>query len=144
MSTGQVTLDILKKAAMVQLSKELVNIDVEVADGDAFSLTPTSQILVRSTQRLLAMPARDEQVSESEEVAVGWFDHLLLSVTDRFVNHDTDWDEREGFWWRLRDRANTRHITKRSTIYYACPHVEIPVEKRVHIDWLLDQGDFEQ
>lgn len=144
MSANQVTLQILKRVALVQISKELVNVDVEVADSDAFSITPTSQILVRSTQRLLAMPAMDEQVSDSEEIAVGWFDHLILSLTDRFVDHGVEWDEREGFWWRLRDRANTRRVTKRSTIYYACPHVEIPVDKRVHIDWLLDAGEFAQ
>jgi hypothetical protein len=129
-----INLEIIKRAAMTQISKELAReVTVEVVDDPYF---PMNQILVRTTLRLLALQAKEEVVFESEEVANGWWDHLILSLTDRFIDHEADFDEQRGFWWRLRGRANTHRLTKRSTIYHACPHLEVPPDAKRHIQWL--------
>ena len=110
-------LEVIKFAVMQSVSPELVaDMQVDVAKNwmsDLFS--------VRLTQRMIAY--QGEPVPQrSEQVPVGWLDHLWLSLTAHFVDLDADWDEREGFWWRMRDRARTRAIATEQTLYRVCPH----------------------
>jgi hypothetical protein len=132
-----IDLEIIKRRAQSAISKELLrDVIVDVAEQPFLD-----QIVVQATVHLLALKAKEEQTTESEKVAVGWWDHLILSFTARFVDLDADWDGREGFWWALRRRANTRSVITRSTIYYACPHIEVPMDRGRHIRWLQSVDD---
>lgn len=106
----------------------------ELQDGGFYR----NEVIVRMIHRILSYEGGVEQIGV-EEVPVGWWDHVICSLTERFVDLAADYDERTGFWWWLRHKANTRRIATQQQLVRVCPHglvnSTLPPRER-HFRWL--------
>jgi hypothetical protein len=131
-----IDLEIIKRAAAQSISRELLleeNFGTPVT-VDVVQNSPFSQLLVRTTVRMLAKQGSSFLVTGREMVPANRWSYIVYGLSGLDPN---DFGS-SGKWLIRLSRAKTRRVETRATIYRTCPHLTIPGHQTgPHLHYLM-------